>query len=120
VIGLAMALAGGLGAATRFVVDGEVRRRFPLLPTAVVNVTGSLLLGVVAGLVLRGGLPAPWAAVLGTGFLGGYTTFSTASAETVRLLQAGRYAAAAGTSVGMLALSVAACALGVAGAGIVA
>lgn len=113
-IGLAVALAGGLGAALRFVVDGAVRHRFPLLPTTVVNVTGSLLLGVVAGLVLRHGLPGSWAAVLGTGFLGGYTTFSTASTETVRLLQARRYAAAAGTSLGMLALSVAACACGVA------
>ena len=113
-IGLLVALAGGLGAATRFVVDGEVRRRFPLLPTAVGNVTGSLLLGLVAGLVLRQGLPPTWAAVLGTGFLGGYTTFSTASTETVRLLQERRYAAAAGTSLGMLVLSVAACAAGVA------
>ena len=113
-IGLAIALAGGLGAAARFVVDGEVRRRFPLVPTAVVNVTGSLLLGVIAGLVLRHGLPASWAAVLGTGFLGGYTTFSTASTEAVRLLQAGRYAAAVGTALGMLVLSVAACAAGVA------
>jgi fluoride exporter len=113
VIGLLIAIAGGLGAATRFVVDGEVRRRFPLLPTAVVNVSGSLLLGVVAGLTLRHGLPASSAAVLGTGFLGGYTTFSTASTEAVRLLQARRYAVAAATAVVPLVLSVAACAAGI-------
>jgi fluoride exporter len=112
VIALAVAIAGGLGAATRFVVDGEVRRRFPLLPTAVVNVSGSLLLGVVAGLALRHGLPASWAAVLGTGYLGGYTTFGTAGTETVRLIQEGRYAVAAATAVGPLVLSVAACAAG--------
>jgi len=52
--------------------------------------------------------------VLGTGFRGGYTTFSTASTETVRLLHARRYLAAALTSAGMLVLSVAARAGGLA------
>jgi len=107
-----LALAGGLGAATRFVVDGVVRRRFPLLPTLVVNVSGSLLLGVLAGLALRGAVAGSTLAVVGTGFLGGYTTFGAASAETVRLLAERRFAAAALGSVGMLALSVGACAAG--------
>jgi CrcB protein len=62
--------------------------------------------------VLRDAVPAGVAAALGTGFLGGYTTFSTASAETVRLLQHRRYVAAAVTSVAMLVLSVGACAAG--------
>lgn len=105
-------LAGGLGAATRFVVDGVLRRRFPLVPTLVVNVSGSLLLGLIAGLALRGAVPGSVLAVLGTGLLGGYTTFSAASAESVRLLAERRYVAAALTAVGMLALSVAACAAG--------
>jgi CrcB protein len=113
-LGLVVAVAGGLGAATRFVVDGVVRRRFPLLPTLVVNVTGSFLLGVVAGLVLREAVPAATGTVLGTGFLGGYTTFGTASTETVRLLEHRRYVAAAVTSAGMLVLSVGACAAGIA------
>jgi CrcB protein len=113
-LGVVVALAGGLGASTRFVVDGVVRRRFPLVPTLVVNVTGSFLLGVVAGLVLREAVAPAAATALGTGFLGGYTTFSTASAETVRLLQHRRYVAAAATAVGMLVLSVAACAAGAA------
>jgi fluoride exporter len=111
-LGLVVALAGGLGAATRFAVDGAVRRRFPLVPTLVVNVTGSFLLGLVAGLLVRGTVAPALGSVLGTGFLGGYTTFSTASTETVRLLQARRYVAAAVTSVAMLVLSVAACAAG--------
>ena len=113
-IGLAVAVAGGLGAATRFVVDGAVRRRFPLVPTLLVNVSGSFLLGLVAGLVLREAVAPGVGTVLGTGFLGGYTTFGTASAETVRLLQHRRYVAAALTSVGMLVLGVAACAAGLA------
>lgn len=107
-----LALAGGLGAATRLVVDGVVRRRFPLLPTLVVNVSGSLLLGLLAGLALADAVGGSASAVLGTGFLGGYTTFGTASAETVRLVAERRFAAAAVTSVGMLALSVGACAAG--------
>jgi fluoride exporter len=107
-----VALAGGLGAATRFVVDGVLRRRFALLPTFVVNVSGSLLLGVLAGLAMRGAVPGSVLAVVGTGFLGGYTTFGAASAETVRLLAERRFTAAALTSVGMLASSVAACAAG--------
>jgi fluoride exporter len=111
---LLLAVAGGLGAATRFVVDGVVRARFPLLPTLVVNVSGSLLLGLLAGLALGGTEGGPVVAVLGTGFLGGYTTFSAASAETVRLLADGRLAPAALSSAGMLLASVAACAAGVA------
>ncbi len=114
VVPFADALAGGMGAALRFLVDGALRRRFPLLPTLVVNVSGSLALGVVAGLVLRGGVDGPLGAVLGTGLLGGYTTFSAAGVETVQLVAARRYVAAALVSVGMLLLSVLACALGLA------
>jgi CrcB protein len=110
-----LSLAGGLGAAARFVVDGAVRGRirwpYPF-GTTVVNVSGSLLLGFVMGLVLGQGLGAEWGLVLGTGFLGGYTTFSTASFETVRLLQQRRYAAAFANGAGMLVTAVAAAALG--------
>jgi fluoride exporter len=114
VIPLAVAVAGGLGAAARFVVDGAVRRRFPLLPTLVVNVSGSFLLGLVVGALLHRAGSGPLLAVLGTGFLGGYTTFGTASTETVRLVAARRYAAACVVSAGMLALSLLACGAGLA------
>ncbi len=53
-------LAGGLGAATRFVVDGEIRRRFSTTfpwATVTINVSGSLLLGLLAGVVLFHGTP---------------------------------------------------------------
>jgi CrcB protein len=110
-------LAGATGAVTRFVLDASIKRRwqspFPWA-TVIINVTGSLLLGVLAGLVLFDGQPAAWQTVIGTGFCGGYTTFSTASFETVRLVQQKRPAVALLNAVGSLVLSVAACAAGVA------
>jgi fluoride exporter len=110
-------LAGALGAVARFVLDSSIKRRwhhpFPLA-TVTINVTGSLLLGALAGLVLFHGQPASWQTVVGTGFCGGYTTFSTASFETVRLVQQNRRIIALLNAVGSLVLSVAACAGGLA------
>ena len=80
-------LAGGAGAAARFVLDGAVRARRPArVPGGLllVNVLGSLALGLLTGLVLAGA-DARWRLVLGVGFCGGFTTFSTAVADTVRL-----------------------------------
>lgn len=112
---LAVAAAGGVGAVVRFVFDGALRSwlrvGFPI-GTTIINVTGSFLLGLVTGLALAHGLPPEWRAVLGTGFLGGYTTFSTASYETVRLAQQRRYRAALVNGVGMLVLALAAAGLG--------
>lgn len=112
---LALALAGGLGALARLLVDGIVRgwagSRFPY-GTFLVNITGSLLLGLVAGLALAHGLPAEVRTVVGVGFCGGYTTFSTASVETVRLAEQRRYLAAVGNAAGTLLATVSAGALG--------
>ncbi|MGO4435724.1 fluoride efflux transporter CrcB [Paenarthrobacter sp. RAF9] len=111
-----LALAGGLGAAARFVVDGLVRSRFrTALPwgTIVINVSGSLLLGFLAGLVMRGQAPESLLLIAGTGFLGGYTTFSTASLETIRLVQSGRTGLALVNGLGTMAASVLAAATGV-------
>jgi fluoride exporter len=110
-----VSVAGGLGAAARLVLDGivsaEFRSAYPV-GTTLINVTGSLLLGLVTGLAIHHGLPQQWHLILGSGFLGGYTTFSTASVETVRLLKAGRYASAVANGFGMLVASVLAAALG--------
>lgn len=112
---LAVAAGGGVGAAARLVIDGVLRSRiviaFPL-GTTIINVTGSFLLGLVTALALRHGLSPEWRAVLGTGVLGGYTTFSTASFETVRLAQQRRFRAAFMNSFGMLVLALAAAGLG--------
>ncbi|MDR6972409.1 fluoride efflux transporter CrcB [Leifsonia shinshuensis] len=112
---LAVAAAGGVGAVARLLFDGGLRswlRTGYPIGTTIINVTGSFLLGLVTGLALAHGLPPEWRAVLGTGFLGGYTTFSTASYETVRLAQQRRYRAAAFNGVGMLVLALAAAGLG--------
>ncbi|MGL3807214.1 fluoride efflux transporter FluC [Paeniglutamicibacter sp. R2-26] len=112
---LALAAAGGVGAAARFAADGYIRSKAPAgypWPTTLINVTGSLVLGFLAGLTLESHLPAELLLVLGTGFLGGYTTFSTASYETVQLIRDRRYAAALGNGVGMAIAAVAAAGAG--------
>jgi CrcB protein len=106
---LAVSLAGGLGAALRLFVDGSVRSRLRTtvpLGTLLINVVGSLLLGLVTGLTLALWLPAAWQLVIGGGLLGGFTTFSTASYEAVRLAQTRRSLAAVVTGFGMLVASV--------------
>ena len=106
-IALLIAVAGGLGAASRLIVDGLVRDRVPTSfpwATVLINVSGSFLLGVLVGL----GAGDRWQAVMGTGFLGGYTTFSTASFETAGLLLDRRPLAAAANGLGVLVACVAA------------
>ena len=115
-IGVLLTLAGGLGAATRFVVDGVVARhnRWPLpLGTVVINISGSLLLGVVTGLAMRHTGLTDLKLVAGSGFLGGYTTFSTASVEAVRLATGSRPVVEAVLhAVGMALLGLAGAGLG--------
>jgi fluoride exporter len=115
VITLALGLAGALGAACRLVLDGAVRRRlrttFPWA-TVAVNVSGSLLLGVLTGLVLYRHAPTDLRLIAGTGFCGGYTTFSTASVETVRLAQRREYGLAVLNGVGTAVLTLGSAAVG--------
>lgn len=82
-------LAGGAGSIARLVIGGVLQRGpsvvFPI-GTFVINVTGAFLLGLLAG-AAGVSLGASAMAVIGIGFLGGYTTFSTASVESADLLQ---------------------------------
>jgi CrcB protein len=116
---VAFALAAGIGAPLRHVVGGAVQERhgaagaFPW-GTFVVNVTGSLLLGIVAGLGLYHAFPAAPRLVLGTGFCGAYTTFSTFSVETVRLLEDGAVRPAVWSTVATLGAGAAAAGAGLA------
>lgn len=113
---LAVAAAGGLGAATRFFVDGLIRSRTRrVLPagTILINVTGSLAIGLLAGAQLWHDLGSTWFAVCAAGFCGGYTTFSTAMVETVRLARSDEWRWAVVNALGTLSLCVAAVVVGV-------
>lgn len=77
-----VSLAGGFGALTRALVDRLVAVRWPAWwATLGINLAGSFAVGVAAGV-----LPAAAFAVVGTGFCGGFTTFSTASWQVAREL----------------------------------
>ena len=107
--------AGALGAPARYLVDGAIGDRtegvFPW-GTFVVNATGSFALGLLTGLALYHALPATPKLVLGTGFCGAYTTFSTFSFETVRLIEEGAVNEAVRNSLGTLVVGAAAAAAG--------
>lgn len=112
-----LALAGGAGAAARFLVDTWVTRRLRSsvpVGTFVVNVTACLLLGALAGWVSAHAGHDVWRRVLGVGFLGGYSTFSTACVEAARLVRAGRGPTAAVHALAMAVVCVAAAAAGLA------
>ena len=107
-----MALAGGVGAAARYGVDvGLSPPRAARLPhaTLVVNVTGSLALGLLVGTSAGHDLLT----VAGTGLLGGYTTFSSASVEVARRALDGRRVDGLLTAIAMLIGCVAAASVGV-------
>ena len=108
---LAVAAGGSVGAPARFLTDRLVADRvemdFPL-GTYLVNMSGALLLGLLTGLGLAHHLSPTVEALLGTGFCGAYTTFSTWTYETVRLLiegelRAGVLNVVASLGVGLLA-----------------
>ena len=120
-----VALAGACGAVARYVVHGAIERRtasrFPF-GTVVVNISGSLALGFLTGLVLYHGLAADARTVVGTGFLGAYTTFSSFSYETFGLLRDGPRAgtvAALANALGSVVVGLAAATAGLALAGVV-
>ena len=90
-------VGGGLGAAVRFLVTTAAARwaAFPL-GTLAVNAGGSFLMGLVMGAVLLltekyGLIAEPLRLLLAVGFLGGLTTFSSFSFETLLLLKGGSY-----------------------------
>lgn len=110
-----IAVAGGIGATLRLMLDGVIRARVKeTLPwgTTTINLTGSLLLGLLTGLAATHLVPEAWHLVIGTGFLGGYTTFSTASFETIRLIQERKWFAGLVNGLGTLLSATALAGLG--------
>lgn len=103
--------AGGFfGAIARYVVDGWVATAtgggFPW-GTLVVNVSGSFVLGVLFAMsVERDMLPAAIRAPVLIGFIGAYTTFSTLTLESWRLVESGSYVAAVGNIGGSMVLGM--------------
>ncbi len=116
-IGIGLAVAGAIGAPARYLLDGIVSDRTAGdVPwgTFIINVTGSLLLGIITGAALYHAFPNTPKVWLGTGFCGAYTTFSTFTFETIRLLEEGEGADAIRYAAGSLLAGAAAAALGMA------
>lgn len=123
-----VAAGGATGSALRYVASGFAQRHFaagtnllgmPALPTGtmLVNLTGSFLIGMLAGLVEARGMPGPgMRLLLVTGVLGGYTTFSALSLETLLLLRGGQSGTALISVAAQLVVGVAAAWAGFAGA----
>ena len=111
----AVSVSGGIGATLRFVLDGVIRSlTHSAAPwgTISINISGSFLLGILTSLAAGSILPEQWLAIFGAGFLGGYTTFSTASLETVRLIRARLWGPATSSGLGTLLGSVTAAGFG--------
>ncbi|SFR24195.1 camphor resistance protein CrcB [Lentzea waywayandensis] len=106
---LVVFLGAALGAPARYLLDRFVQSRHPSdFPwgTLTVNVVGCLLIGFVVG--------TSWMPLLGVGFCGGLTTYSTFSYETVRLLEAEKYRSALLNVIVSVVLGVGAAAVGLA------
>lgn len=89
-IGVMIALAGGLGSVLRYLADKALSSRLGKtslpLPTLVINLTAAFLVGLTAGLTAEGTIQGAARLILTTGLLGGFSTFSTAMNETALLL----------------------------------
>lgn len=104
-------VGGGLGASLRHAVNVGCARacglNFPY-GTFVINITGSLVMGLIAGyLAFKGEASQPWRLFIMTGVLGGYTTFSAFSLDAVTLYERGEMGLALFYVVGSVALSIA-------------
>ena len=109
---IAVGIGGGLGAMARHAVNHVIHQRAlaSTFPTGifVVNVTGSILIGLMAGAVVSGRwhLGPEARTFLVVGVLGGYTTFSSFSLDTLTLLKDGHAGLAVWNVVGQIGLSL--------------
>ena len=87
-------VGGGIGASLRHAVNELCVRLFGLgfpIGTFLINITGSLVMGLIAGyLAFKGAAAQPWRLFVMVGLLGGYTTFSTFSLELMLLIERGQ------------------------------
>ena len=85
---LLVALGGALGSVCRYLLSKLSLGTFPW-GTLTVNILGSLLIGLLTGLMLRGSVSPEMKLLLVTGFCGGFTTFSTFANESFGMMKAG-------------------------------
>ncbi len=113
---LGVALGGAAGSVLRYAVGLALLRPTAAFPigTLVVNVVGSFLIGLLARALSAPAVDPVWRIALTVGFCGGFTTFSTFSAEVITLAQEGRMARAALYVSGSLALALLATLAGIA------
>ena len=108
---VAVAIGGAAGSLLRYFVASAIQHPTMQFPWGilVVNVTGGFLMGLIVELsALKMNLTPEIRAFLTVGILGGYTTFSTFSLDSVLLIERGAYASAAGYIIGSTVLSIAA------------
>lgn len=108
---------GAIGAGTRHLAGrAALALTGPDFPvgTLAINVTGGLLMGVLAGVLARTAAGEPWRLFLGVGVLGGFTTFSAFSLDAVLLAERGQWMAAAGYVAASVIGSIAALVAGLA------
>ncbi|MEV0454865.1 fluoride efflux transporter CrcB [Catellatospora methionotrophica] len=112
---LLVALGAAVGAPLRYLVDRAVQARhdavFPW-GTFTVNVVGSFLLGLLTGGALAGVVSGEVSVLVGTGFCGALTTYSTFGYETVKLVEAGAFGQAFANVAVSVTTGVAAAAAG--------
>jgi CrcB protein len=115
---IAVGVAGFIGAIARYGIDGLIAQKnggsFPW-GTFVVNISGSFVLGLLFAVLVEGRVVvAPWIRTATTvGFLGAYTTFSTLTLETLRLVEDGSFILDGANAVGSLTIGLVALYAGV-------
>lgn len=112
---LMIVVGAAVGAPLRYLTDrfvqARLRSRFPF-GTLTVNVVASLVLGVVTALAASGGAGRPVVALVGTGFCGALSTYSTYAFETLRELESGRWRIAVANVATSVLVGLGAAALG--------
>jgi len=115
---IAVGAGGALGSLARHALNRLVQHEWPLLrfplATAVVNIAGCAVIGLLAGLIASGRLPMrqPWREFVFVGVLGGFTTFSTFGLDTMTLARGGAMGAVAWNVIGQVGIGLMAVQLG--------
>ncbi|MFM8398921.1 MAG: fluoride efflux transporter FluC [Pirellula sp.] len=112
-----VAIGGACGSVVRYGVGRLLGWCLPesssILATGIVNLVGAFLLGVVVTLFQASPKPNGWVLLLGVGFCGGMTTFSTLAMELADLMHAKRFWGMAGYGIGSMVIGILAFLVGV-------